>query len=522
MTILFQAILCDDNEIILEGLSRQVNWTDLGIHLAGTASDGNEAWELIQQSTPDILITDIRMPYLDGLELSKRTKELNPNLVILIISAYDDFQYARTAMHLNALDYILKPIDITLFDQLLNKAVQHCYQLHRNKRLIITEFLRKATTQSYDPLQSLDTSSNLELNTDSYCCILNIVLDEHSLNKLSDTIRYNSERDFLSLIDCLNQGNCYLLESGSNIYTAALLCSSKLELITSRKILVDTIRQVFPYDNRICDVVITFGNIYLGIHNLYQSMKDSQEALKMHFVKGSNSDIFFEEISSYIDLNIGTSYPLPIAEKDLIALIKTQNKQGIEHTLQELHQWLFHQGKESYLYMTFSISSLYTNMVNELGQSGLDIQDIFENPLAEFKKIATSGTLETSIKTLKNILFKICDNIEISKSHYRKSIHEALNYIQNHYNDSSLSIETVASKVCLSTSYFSTIFKNETGTTFTDYLIQLRMKHAKELLNNTNLKMYEISSLVGYDNAAYFSVAFKRYWGHPPSKFQNK
>ena len=206
----------------------------------------------------------------------------------------------------------------------------------------------------------------------------------------------------------------------------------------------------------------------------------------------------------------------------MIALIKTQNKQGIEHTLQELHQWLFHQGKESYLYMTFSISSLYTNMVNELGQSGLDIQDIFENPLAEFKKIATSGTLETSIKTLKNILFRICDNIEISKSHYGKSIHEALNYIQNHYNDSSLSIETVASKVCLSTSYFSTIFKNETGTTFTDYLIQLRMKHAKELLNNTNLKMYEISSLVGYDNAAYFSVAFKRYWGHPPSKFQNK
>ncbi len=519
---MFQAILCDDNEIILEGLSRQVNWTDIGIHLAGTASDGNEAWKLIQQSTPDILITDIRMPYLDGLELSKRAKDLNPNLVILIISAYDDFQYARTAMHLNALDYILKPIDITLFNQLLSKAVQHCHQLHRNKRLIITEFLRKATTQSYEALQYSDVPFDTELKTDSYCCILNIILDEHSLNKLSDTIRYNSERNFVSLMGYLNQGNCYLLESGSNIYTAALLCSSKLELITNRKILVDTIRQIFPYDNRICDVVITFGSIYLGIHNLYQSMKDSQEALKMHFVKGSNSDIFFEEISSYIDLDISTSYTLPIAEKDLIALIKTQNKQGIEHTLQELYQWLSHQGKESYLYMTFSISSLYTNMVNELGQSGVDIQDIFENPLAEFKKIATSGTLETSIKTLKNILFRICDNIEIGKSRYGKSIHEALNYIQNHYNDSSLSIEIVASTVCLSTSYFSTIFKNETGTTFTDYLIQLRMKHAKELLSNTNLKMYEISSLVGYDNAAYFSVAFKRYWGHSPSKFQNK
>jgi two-component system response regulator YesN len=108
---MFQAILCDDNEIILEGLSSQIKWKDLGIELTATAADGNEAWELIQKNPPDLLITDIRMPYMDGLELSKKARELNPNIVILIISAYDDFQYARTAMHLQAFDYILKPIE---------------------------------------------------------------------------------------------------------------------------------------------------------------------------------------------------------------------------------------------------------------------------------------------------------------------------------------------------------------------------------------------------------------------------
>lgn len=100
---MFQAILCDDNEIILEGLSSQIKWKDLGIELTATAADGNEAWELIQKNPPDLLITDIRMPYMDGLELSKKARELNPNIVILIISAYDDFQYARTAMHLQGI-----------------------------------------------------------------------------------------------------------------------------------------------------------------------------------------------------------------------------------------------------------------------------------------------------------------------------------------------------------------------------------------------------------------------------------
>ena len=120
---MFQAMLCDDNEIILEGLSRQIDWEGLGICLSGTAADGQDAWNQMKDNPPDILITDIRMPYIDGLELSRLAKDLNPNIVLLIISAYDDFEYARTAMHLRALDYILKPIDLDAMNRILTKAV---------------------------------------------------------------------------------------------------------------------------------------------------------------------------------------------------------------------------------------------------------------------------------------------------------------------------------------------------------------------------------------------------------------
>ena len=124
MTTLYRAILCDDNEIILEGLRTQVQWNALGIDLCATAANGQEALELVKEFKPDILITDIKMPYIDGLELSKRAQQLNPQIVILIISAYDDFEYARSAIHLGALDYILKPINIDSLNQLLIKAVR--------------------------------------------------------------------------------------------------------------------------------------------------------------------------------------------------------------------------------------------------------------------------------------------------------------------------------------------------------------------------------------------------------------
>lgn len=240
---MFQAILCDDNEIILEGLSSQIKWKDLGIELTATAADGNEAWELIQKNPPDLLITDIRMPYMDGLELSKKARELNPNIVILIISAYDDFQYARTAMHLQAFDYILKPIDVDQFCRVLENAVLHCSQLHYDKRLMITEYLRSIVTQDASDLPAPDP--DLDLDPGSYCCALHITMDEESLKRRSNDIRYEEEQKFSAVSTSLCQPGCYLLDSRHNSYTLALLSGSKLELITLRKILIDSVRKIF-------------------------------------------------------------------------------------------------------------------------------------------------------------------------------------------------------------------------------------------------------------------------------------
>jgi two-component system response regulator YesN len=346
-------------------------------------------------------------------------------------------------------------------------------------------------------------------------------MDEESLKRRSNDIRYEEEQKFSAFSTSLCQPGCYLLDSRHNSYTLALLSGSKLELITLRKILIDSVRKIFPYDGQNCDVIIASGNLCHNLNRLNESMKSVAEALKLHFIKGTNSDIFYEEVVSYIGKEADPSPKLPLSGTTLISLIKKQDKKGLERELLQLKENLRQCGRESYLYMTFSISRLYTDLASELGSSGIELQDVFDNPMEEFKKVASSTTLEESIENLKQNLFKIVDSLNARKSKYGKQVEQAIDHIKHHYSESTLSIEDVARTVCLSTSYFSTIFKNETGITFTDYLIKIRMERAKNLLENTHMKMYEISSMTGYENAAYFSAAFKRYFGKSPSDVQN-
>ena len=131
---MFQAILCDDNEIILEGLSSQIKWKDLGIELTATAADGNEAWELIQKNPPDLLITDIRMPYMDGLELSRRLNDEYRNVHIIIFTGFDEFDYAKEAVHLEIDEYMLKPINAVELSECL-KRVKNSLDKEREEKL---------------------------------------------------------------------------------------------------------------------------------------------------------------------------------------------------------------------------------------------------------------------------------------------------------------------------------------------------------------------------------------------------
>ena len=155
--------------------------------------------------------------------------------------------------------------------------------------------------------------NELDLAPDSWCCFLQVELDEHSLRKLSDDIRYVSERRFSALNQILFRDSSYLLESHQYSYSVCLASRSRMELSVQRKILVDAIRRQFPHEGSYCDVSIASGSIVQGIRKLHKSVKTCREACKLHFIKGSNADIFYEEVESYIynEPENSQGYPIP-------------------------------------------------------------------------------------------------------------------------------------------------------------------------------------------------------------------
>ena len=180
-------------------------------------------------------------------------------------------------------------------------------------------------------------------------------------------------------------------------------------------------------------------------------------------------------------------------------------------------------GMDSYIYMQFMVSSLYSTVLKELGDAGICAELVFENPVEEYKKLIGCETIGKAIGVLGENLKRICQYVGSQKSGvYSRPVVKALAYMEENYSSPALSMEDTAVAAGLSSARFSTSFKSETGVTFTDYLLKLRMEKAKDLMRDPNRKIYEIAMMTGYSNIPYFSTAFKKYTGCPPSEYREK
>lgn len=516
---MLKALLCDDNEIVLEGLQKQMDWKGLGIELIGVSSDGEEAMQKLSSCIPDILITDIMMPYYDGLQLAEKARTLNNDISIIIISGYDDFEYARKAVRLSVVDYILKPVNPDDLTNALKKAAAYCIQTRKSQRSQTLEILRKILQKNIGSEEIQKQCAAVQLDRNQYCCVLTIQIGIRELGLMADDIQYAADLRFLQFLEYVQTKNIYTVERAGSSCQLLLLGDEKSDVINLRERIITSTRDFFAgyYCN---DIVIAAGDVHQGLEKIRESQNECIQALRLHFVKGANATIYYHEIPHYKKTGVSGNDSIGFLDIDFIEPLLETNKQLLNERLDLLYEHLKEKGGESFVYMTFTVGNFYTHVMKELNEAGYNIGEVFDDPMEEFIKVISSNTLDIAIINLKRNLTEICDYISTHSSHHSRTINTALRYIQNNYSRSNLSIEDVAAIVFLSTSHFSTIFKNETGQTFTDYLICIRMTKAKELLTNSNDKVYEISSRIGYENAAYFSAAFKRYTGFSPSEYK--
>ena len=516
---MLRALLFDDNEIVLEGLQKQIDWAFFGIELIGVSNDGGEAMQMLCNCIPDILITDIMMPCYNGLQLAEKARTLNTDIAIIIISGYDDFDYARKAVRLGVVDYILKPVNPDDLGTALKKAVAYCVQSRQSLRSQTLEILQSVLYKNLSPREIKDRCAAVKLDLNLYCCIIAIHIGLRELGLMTDDVRYAAELRFLQFLEYEQTSDVYAVERASDNCQLVLLGREKSDVTGLRERIVSSTRSFFV-GYRCDDIVIASGDVHHGLEKMRRSQSECIQALKLHFVKGANATIYYHEIPHYKKTEVFEKGEAGFMDIDFIEPLLETNRQLLNERLDLLYEQLKKKGGDSFVYMTFSLGNLYTHIMKELAEVGYDIGDVFNNPMEEFIKIISSSTLDAVFVNLKKSLTEICDYISMHSSQHSRLINTAMRYIQNNYDRADLSIENVSASVFLSTSHFSTIFKNETGQTFTEYLIYVRMKKAKELLAMSNEKIYEISSRVGYENAAYFSVAFKRFTGYSPSEYK--
>lgn len=514
-----KAILCDDDEIILEGITKCTHWENYSIELVGTAKNGRTALSLIENNDLDLIITDIQMPFYTGLELVKIAQQKNPMIIAIMISGYNDFEYARKSIKLGVLDYISKPIDIDEFNAVLFNAFNF---YNKNKISKNQERISALNEILYEDHENISSEAKQFLLEYKNCCCVSIILelDEYKLvmlNKQEDE-NLSCMKRFEEIIRKCSEKSWLLVNRQE--YSVHLIMIEKEKAVIEKE--MNNLKRFISSFNKssVVKITLAFGNLQSKLKNIDLSLKEAKAALQCKFIKGIGSIIMFSEVVNYtqdisnLDITFDIDIPVPMNIREI---------NEINDIIMRLRMYLEKNSTKMEALAKIIISNWYISTSKELIEYGYDLSEIFDRPGDEFEKINLCTDINIMLEYFKDVFMKIYEFILKNKQgKYISVITKATKYIKDNYMKPELSIEEVSNYLSLSVGYFSLIFHKETNETFTDYLIRVRLDKAKDLIVNSNLKLYEISNLVGYENATYFSTIFKKNVGFSPSEFKLK
>lgn len=533
---LYRIMLVDDEEEVRTSMIKAMKWEEAGFIVVGDAENGKDALEKIEIYEPDVILTDIKMPYMDGLELARQVKENYPSTRIVVFSGFDDFEYAKQAIKCNVTEYILKPVNGEELTTILIKIRDSLNKEMEEKRSI--ETLRESYTKNLPLLKEhffLDlVHGKMDADTialklhelklqDLIGCSLVAACTEISLEqeKLNVTNQYKEDAYLTLLVErCLE-------EKLSGIYEYALFHSGgRIHMIIALKE-TQSLSHLMVLLNHACkeckrihnlNLTIGLGEAYPQLEQVKKSYKEAKAALGYQKIMGKGSTIYIKDMEP-----LNHRKPMEfLKEKDLIAAIKFGGKEDILNCIQETFVKMEELKLHTIEHQLYILSVVHM-IVKLLNDTGIDTLNIFENTVDLNELITTLQDSNGLKRWLLQVCNKIADYIGTDRENTTQNmINSAKLLIEKLYSDPLLSVEVLCQHLHITPTYFSTIFKKETGQSYVSYLTQLRMEKAKEFIELSNEKTYVIARKVGYEDPNYFSYVFKKQFGVSPSRYRGK
>lgn len=510
-------LLVDDEEWILDGLKLILPWNDMGIYLTECAFNGLEAIKIIEKEQPSIILTDIRMPITDGLELAKYVFENNIEAEVIIISGYSDFEYARQAVAYNVSAYLTKPIDCEELTFTIENIIKKV-QKRREQAHIVSRFEEMESNQRLSKLylSKTEKESIIEEENIYWICVFCVTELYAKDPKISD-----SSSHFLHLVKksewCGNKGLYFRNSTNPNHYIFIANFNKSIPYkIQYNKILQEFDKLLFNIKKE----MYIEGSI--GISDPYTNTNQSFKAylqasfITENIVSDTKCSIISNEIfeTNYQNTNILNENIRQLAEaiengyrEDTGKILDTLTNYLIRHSLITIRINI-----QEVIIVLSSLMMKYNGSMYELNREYADVfRQIWHVDSGE--KIIELGTL---------LVEAVFDYIQSEKNGKKESLFMQIKrYIDDYYYEP-ITLNDMAKKYFMNVTYFSRKFKHEIGVNFNDYVRNIRLQKAAELLLNTDLKVYEIAQKVGFDNENYFMKKFREEYGITPSLYREK
>ncbi len=530
---ILKLLIVDDEAEIREGILRSLPWEEHGIIIAGLAANGREGLRMVNETEPDLMLLDIRMPVMNGLEVLKKLKEQGSSLKVIILSGYDDFNYCQQALRYGVSDYLLKPcrpkeiLDglIKLKNQIaIEEEQSHQWDFLLQKFQENLPILRENLLMNLVQDKPTDDGTaeirwnlyQMEVTPQNIGLALVRIDQQHKLTSLSinefELIKHSLYRQ----VEAVTK-KPPVLKIAINYFQDILLIlwnadEEPPELFARR---MEQLRQTIATDMPIT-VTIGLGEPAPGLSQLHTAFTSAVEALEHGFWEGSN------RIINYHDVIDETLTPKPAIEQEenlIVHCIRTNDQEQLESALNSLFTNLSIPGKNSKDYIHKMVTALICSVYHVCLERGINTDNIFGSNLAILDELPRIETLQELHERIMLCFKKIIEMHPLQKNQW-KMVTQAVNYIEEHYAED-LNLESVAKVVFVSPGYLSTSFKQVLQKNFVDYITEVRVGKAKELLRDFHLKIYEIAVQIGYKDEKYFSQIFKKITGMAPNQYRD-
>lgn len=498
---MYKVMLVDDEKLIIEGLKNIIDWKELGLEVVETALNGKEAFDKFNENKIDIIITDINMSQVTGLELIKYIRDIDLNIKFVILTGYDEFNYAKEAIKYDVNNYILKPINeeelkdtlINIVRELDKKNKRDIEILDKNRKLL--QYINGNLDREF--IYSIEKILNIDIYSKKYTVASIHITSEYDgdlFSNIRDIIDNNTSNGYEILNS--NEGQAVLINSWDNNI-------EKKDIINYyENIKNKIIKKLESY------IFIAIGEVVDKITEIDVSYDIAKELKKYSLTEEKNSCIYLDLIKDKKEKRITFKEEIDILNKYIIErdIVEIERIVGEIIDNEELTPRNIYD-------FSIKVIILIDEISNELKINRNYKSDNLSSTIVDLCNENTRESINTFIISE---IKEIVDIMSSNDNKYSPVIQQIINIVEDKYYEE-LSLKTLSYKYNINSSYLGQIFSKEVGMSFSEYLNKIKNLKAKDLILNTNMKINDIAKMVGYIDSSYFYRKFKKYYGVSPS-----